>query len=220
MRKPTICICENKSADQLRSNCEADQRLCFRYMDSTILYFLNPKFPVSSHLLCLCSLICVRPSRKPHCWFSDEAAQFFKSLAILSGAVQANLYRIPKTGIPTTQLNGRSHDSMPSLLIEHLGLLENLTLLKLSHVMEKPTFRICKNKDTDLRLCFHYMDSTILLFPKSKIQPLTIFSEYTVWFVSDLFGNHIVGFLISFLNIYGHVEMVAVRGQLRFIGKY
>ena len=36
MGKPTICIGENKGADQLRSNCEADQRLCFRYMDSTI----------------------------------------------------------------------------------------------------------------------------------------------------------------------------------------
>ena len=36
MGKPTICICENKDADQLRSNCKADQRLCFRYMNSTI----------------------------------------------------------------------------------------------------------------------------------------------------------------------------------------
>ena len=34
MRKPTICICENKDADQLRGNREADQRLCFRYSDS------------------------------------------------------------------------------------------------------------------------------------------------------------------------------------------
>ena len=34
--KPTICICENKDADQLRGNREADQRLCFRYMDSAI----------------------------------------------------------------------------------------------------------------------------------------------------------------------------------------
>ena len=34
--KPTICIGENKGADQLRSNCEADQRLCFRYSDSTV----------------------------------------------------------------------------------------------------------------------------------------------------------------------------------------
>ena len=36
MRKPTFCICENKDADQLSSNREADQRLCFRYIDSTI----------------------------------------------------------------------------------------------------------------------------------------------------------------------------------------
>ena len=36
MRKPDLCIWENKGADQLRSNCEADQRLCFRYTDSTI----------------------------------------------------------------------------------------------------------------------------------------------------------------------------------------
>ena len=41
MRKPTICIGENKGADQLRSNCEADQRLCFRYTDSTISLLLK-----------------------------------------------------------------------------------------------------------------------------------------------------------------------------------
>ena len=35
-RKPDFCLCENKGADQLRSNCEADQRLCFRYTDSTL----------------------------------------------------------------------------------------------------------------------------------------------------------------------------------------
>ena len=50
MRKATICICENKDADQLRSyadqlhsNCEADQRLCFRYMDSTITLLSKSK---------------------------------------------------------------------------------------------------------------------------------------------------------------------------------
>ena len=37
VRKPAFCICENKDADQLRGNREADQRLCFRYIDSTIL---------------------------------------------------------------------------------------------------------------------------------------------------------------------------------------
>ena len=36
MRKPEFCICENKGADQLCVNRTTDQRLCFRYMDSTI----------------------------------------------------------------------------------------------------------------------------------------------------------------------------------------
>ena len=29
-------IGKNKGADQLHSNCEADQHLCFRYTDSTV----------------------------------------------------------------------------------------------------------------------------------------------------------------------------------------
>ena len=40
VKKPDFCLCENKGADQLRSNCEADQRLCFRYSDSTISHLL------------------------------------------------------------------------------------------------------------------------------------------------------------------------------------
>ena len=36
MRNPTFCICENKDADLLRGNREADQRLCSRYIDRTI----------------------------------------------------------------------------------------------------------------------------------------------------------------------------------------
>ena len=36
VRKAAFCICKNKDADQLRGYREADQRLCFRYMDSTI----------------------------------------------------------------------------------------------------------------------------------------------------------------------------------------
>ena len=46
MRKTDICICENKDADQLPGNREADQRLCFRYTDSTI--HLLHKFEISS----------------------------------------------------------------------------------------------------------------------------------------------------------------------------
>ena len=41
VRKRDYCLCENKGADQLCSNCEADQRLCFRYWDSTIPLLLK-----------------------------------------------------------------------------------------------------------------------------------------------------------------------------------
>ena len=46
VRKQVFRICENKDADQLRGNREADQRLCFRYTDSTIP--LLPKSEISS----------------------------------------------------------------------------------------------------------------------------------------------------------------------------
>ena len=50
MRKPDFCICENKDADQLRGNREADQRLCFRYTDSTI-----PLLPKPLAIFCSCT---------------------------------------------------------------------------------------------------------------------------------------------------------------------
>ena len=76
MGKPTICIGENKDTDQLRGNREADQRLCFRYSDPIVqfLLYLTSKFQASSSFLCLHRPVCVRPVRKPHCWFSHEAA--------------------------------------------------------------------------------------------------------------------------------------------------
>ena len=76
VRKPAFCICENKDADQLRGNREADQCLCFRYTDSTIslLLYLNTKFQASSHLLWLHSPVCLGPGRKPERWLSRDAA--------------------------------------------------------------------------------------------------------------------------------------------------
>ena len=38
------------------------------------LYFLNPKFPASSHLLWLLRLVCVILVQKLNCWFSHKAA--------------------------------------------------------------------------------------------------------------------------------------------------
>ena len=52
MGKPTICIGEIKDADQLRGNRKADQRLCFRYLDSTIP--LLPKSKIFQLLAIFC----------------------------------------------------------------------------------------------------------------------------------------------------------------------
>ena len=49
MRKPAFCIYENKGAYQLRSNCAADQRLCFRFIDRTIPLIPNSGISASSH---------------------------------------------------------------------------------------------------------------------------------------------------------------------------
>ena len=51
MRKPDFCICENKGADQLCSDCTADQHLCFRYSDSTISSTYHQNF---KPLACFC----------------------------------------------------------------------------------------------------------------------------------------------------------------------
>ena len=46
MRKPLFCTAEKKDADQLGSNCTANQCPCFYYTDSTI--FLLVTFEISS----------------------------------------------------------------------------------------------------------------------------------------------------------------------------
>ena len=64
MGKPIICIGENKGADQLHSNCKADQCLRFRYTDSTIALLL--KYEISSFLP---SSVTVQPGL---CWTWSE----------------------------------------------------------------------------------------------------------------------------------------------------
>ena len=73
MRKPAFRICENKDADQLRSNYTADQRLYFRYI-AQFLYFLDPKFQASSHILWLYSPVVSDRSETPKDRFCGDAA--------------------------------------------------------------------------------------------------------------------------------------------------
>ena len=76
--------------------------------------------------------------------------------------------------------------------------------------MGKPTVWLGENKDADQlrgnreadqRLCFRYSDRTIPLLLKL----LALFCACTAWFVSDLFGNHIVGLPMILLVKYTHV---------------
>ena len=122
MRKPTICICENKGADQLRSNCEADQRLCFHYTHSTIP--LLSKSKISS--LCPSSVhgspVCVGPSRKPivgfptrwliylHVYFSPTATQSYKELNVYVWGSQIG--PISQTGLYSKSIS-TNWDNLP-----------------------------------------------------------------------------------------------------------
>ena len=68
MRKPASCICENKDA--------SDQRLCFRYLDSTI-----PLLPKSEILSILPSSVAVQPD---FCrtWSETPKTDFLKTRLI------------------------------------------------------------------------------------------------------------------------------------------
>ena len=91
MRKPAFCICENKVADQLHGNREADQRLCFRYMDSTI--HLLPKSEIS----CLkTSSVAVQPGLC-RTWFETPKTGFLTT-------------RLKSLGLSSSHINGPSHE--------------------------------------------------------------------------------------------------------------
>ena len=77
MGKPTLQSAYAKTKAQISFAVTAKLISAFVFATRIVqfFYFLNPKFPFSSHLLCLYSPDCVGPVRKPHCWFSHEAAQ-------------------------------------------------------------------------------------------------------------------------------------------------
>ena len=72
MGKPTICLGENKDADQLRGN-----RLCFHYSESTIPLLSKSKISSLWHSSVLVQPGLCQTCWKPHCWFFHEAAQIF-----------------------------------------------------------------------------------------------------------------------------------------------
>ena len=94
MRKP-ICICENKDADQLCSNRKADQRLCFRYVDSTIP--LLSKSKISS--LKPNSSVAVQPGLC-RTWSETPKTGFLRTRLILSLE-----WSLPSGGVVTSSIS-------------------------------------------------------------------------------------------------------------------
>ena len=93
MRKPAFCICENEDADQLRGNREADQRLCFRYKDSTI-----PLLPKSEtkplSIFCGCTARFVLDLARP---VFSQRRSYLKSLVSFCGhRLALHLHRLSK----------------------------------------------------------------------------------------------------------------------------
>ena len=80
MGKPTICIGENKGADPLRGNREADQRLCFRYTDSTIPLLSKSKISSLQPSFCACTARFVSDMFGNHIvgFFPRDGSFFFK----------------------------------------------------------------------------------------------------------------------------------------------
>ena len=88
MRKPVFCICENKDTDQLRGNREADQRLCFRYTDSTIP--LRSKSEISSLYL---SSVALQPGLC-RTWSKTRKTDFLTTRLKYKAYAEAETYRV------------------------------------------------------------------------------------------------------------------------------
>ena len=89
-RKPDFCLCENKGADQLRSNCEADQRLCFGYTDSTLSLLIK-----------------------------SEISSFYAASGTVHVGLCQTWLEIPKTGFLASRLKLYSNEDTPQPVLSH-----------------------------------------------------------------------------------------------------
>ena len=84
---------------------------------SRIVQFQNPKFPASNHLLWLYRLVFIWPVRKPHCWFSDEAAHIFEKLRRNSQNCSHNENAIWKLCLYRESFSWNSHKLVLQMLL-------------------------------------------------------------------------------------------------------
>ena len=90
MGKPTICI-RRKQRRRSASRLKLISAIVFATRIVLFLLYLNRKFQASSSFLCWYRSVCVRPVRKPHCWFSHEVAHMYCMSSGLCGVFSYNI---------------------------------------------------------------------------------------------------------------------------------
>ena len=74
MRKPSFAYAKTKAQISFAVTAKLISAFAFATYIVQSIFFLNPKFKASSHLLWLYSPVCVGPGRKTERWFSHDAA--------------------------------------------------------------------------------------------------------------------------------------------------
>ena len=111
--KPAICICENKDADQLRSNCKADQLLCFHYIYGTIPLLLKSKIKNLARFCDCTGWFVLDLVRTPNCWFSHAKVQMVSTLLYFSKMEDCTFFLSLRMGKPTIWFVTRSDTNQP-----------------------------------------------------------------------------------------------------------
>ena len=76
MRKPLFANAKSKTQISCAVTAQLISAFVFAIWIVQSLYYLNPKFQASDHLLWLYSPVCVGPGRKPEDRFSHNVAHF------------------------------------------------------------------------------------------------------------------------------------------------
>ena len=172
-RKPSLCIGENKGADQLCSNCTADQRLCFRHTDSTVAA-LHCQISPALCLQCRCfrGNNLSRSVRKPStCIGENKGAD---QLCSNCTADQRLCFRHTDSTVAALHCQ-----ISPALCLQCRCFRGN----NLSRSVRKPSTcigenkgadQLCSNCTADQCLCFRHTDSTVSLL-HCQISPALCF---------------------------------------------
>ena len=117
MRKPAFCICKNKDADQLRGNREADQRLCFCYIDSTIPLLSNYEISrLQPSSVDVQSGLCRTWSETPKTGFLRTRLIYLHTLHLYSGVMsQEYVHSLKKSIRKAMNMNWSNQKANPAL---------------------------------------------------------------------------------------------------------